>query len=77
MEAFRVIQIPQSGKITITLPVHLKNKAKLEVIILTVDDTEIEPFDPKKFKGQLKLNLSTEEIATLCQEMREEWNRVS
>ncbi len=77
MEAFRVIQTPQCGKITVTLPAHLQNQAQLEVIILTVDNTDIEPFDPKKFKGKLKLNMSTGEIATICQEMREEWNRVS
>ena len=53
MEVFRVIQTPQHGRITIALPAHLKNRAKLEVIILTVDETEVKPFDPKQFKAHV------------------------
>jgi hypothetical protein len=77
MEAFRVIQIPHNGQVTVTLPTHLKNQSKLEVIIRPLDDTERKPFDPKEFKGQFQLHLRIEEIATLCQELREEWNRIS
>ena len=77
MEAFRVIQIPQNGQVTITLPAHLRNQSQLEVIIRPLDDTERKSFDPKEFKGQLQLHLRIEEIATLCQELREEWNRIS
>ena len=77
MEVFRVIQIPHDGQVTVTLPAHLKDQSKLEVIIRPLDDAERKPFDPKAFKGQLQLRLRTEEIATLCQELREEWNKVS
>ena len=52
MEAFRVIQIPQNGQVTITLPAHLRNQSQLEVIIRPLDDTERKSFDPKEFKGQ-------------------------
>ena len=58
--------------VTITLPAHLRNQSQLEVIIRPLDDTERKSFDPKEFKGQFQPHLRIEEIATLCQELREE-----
>jgi hypothetical protein len=77
MEAVRFVESPQGGKITIDLPIELKNKKKLEIIILPYEDKtkKPRPFDPKKFKGVGKLNMSVEEIDRECRRLRDEWNR--
>ena len=77
MEAVRFVESPQGGKITIDLPIELKNKKKLEIIILPYEDKTKKPrsFDPKKFKGVGKLNMSVEEIDRECRRLRDEWNR--
>ena len=77
MEAVRFVESPRGGKITIDLPIELKNKKKLEIIILPYEDKTKKPktFDPTKFKGVGKLNMTLEEIDRECQRLRDEWDR--
>lgn len=77
MEAVRFVESPTGGKITIDLPIELKNKKKLEIIILPYEDKTKKPktFDPTKFKGAGKLNMTVEEIDRECQRLRDEWDR--
>jgi hypothetical protein len=77
MEAVRFVGTPRRGKITIDLPIELKNKKKLEIIILPYEDKTKKPkaFDPTKFKGVGKLNMTVEEIDRECRKLRDEWDR--
>ncbi len=77
MEAVRIVESPQGGKITIDLPIELKNKKKLEVIILPYEEKtkKSKVFDPTKFRGVGKLNMTVEEIDRECRRLRDEWDR--
>lgn len=77
MEALRIIKSPEQGKITIILPEELKAEKELEVIVLPVGGKkEIKKgFDPRKFKGAVKLDMSVEEIDRECRKVRDDWER--
>jgi hypothetical protein len=77
MKAVRFVESPRGGKITIDLPIELKNKKKLEIIIPPYEDKtkKSKTFDPTKFKGVGKLNMTVEEIDRECQRLRDEWDR--
>jgi hypothetical protein len=79
MEAMRFVEHPKDGKITIDLPDSLKKKKKLEIIVLPYvpyEEKETKKaFDPRKFRGAAKLNMSLEEIDRQCATLRDEWER--
>jgi len=52
-------------------------KKKLEVIILPYEEKTKKPkvFDPTKFRGVGKLNMTVEEIDRECRRLRDEWDR--
>jgi hypothetical protein len=80
MEALRFVEQPEDGKITIELPSSLKTEKKLEVIVLPYvpyeeKDKQKKAFDPRKFRGAAKLNMSPEEIDRHCTQLRDEWER--
>lgn len=77
MEAIRITGEPKDGKITIDLPEELRDQKKVEIIVLPYED---EPkrrkgFDPTKFRGAVKLDMTVNEIAGECKKMRDEWER--
>jgi hypothetical protein len=80
MEAMRFVEHPKDGKITIELPNSLKTKKKLEIIVLPYvpyeeKERKKKSFDPRKFRGAAKLNMTPEEINCQCAELRDEWER--
>jgi len=77
MEAMRFIETPQDGKVTIYLPYELKTQKKVEIIVIPYEDKgkKKKTFDPKKFKGAGKLNMTVEEIDSECRKLRDEWDR--
>lgn len=77
MEALRFVESTRNGKITINLPVGLRAKKKVEIIILPYEDNEKKKkaFEPTKFRGMGKLNMTVDEVERECQKLRDEWNR--
>jgi hypothetical protein len=77
MEALRVLKKPENGTITITLPDKLKDQDELEIIVLPVEKKvkKKKDFDPRKYFGVAKLNMTIEEIDEECKKMRDEWDR--
>jgi hypothetical protein len=55
----------------------VKHDKKLEIIILPYEDKSKKPkaFDPTKFRGVGKLNMTVEEIDRECRRLRDEWDR--
>jgi len=54
-----------------------RKKKKLEIIVLPYEGKEKKKksFDPKKFKGAGKLDMTVEEIDSECRKLRDEWDR--
>jgi hypothetical protein len=77
MQAMRFVESPKEGKITIELPFELKTKEKVEIIVLPYEDKKKKKkaFDPKKFRGAGKLDMTVEEINRECRKLRDEWDR--
>ena len=80
MEAMRFVEHPKDGKITIDLPNTLKTKKKLEIIVFPYvpyeeKEKKKKAFDPRKFRGTAKLNMTPKEIDSQCAELRDEWER--
>ena len=77
MVALRLIKSPENGRIIIDLPVSLKQEKKLEIIVLPFETEQKQKinFDPRKFKGVGKLNMTIEEIDKEFRKMRDEWER--
>lgn len=80
MEAMRYVEHPKDGKITIDLPDSLKMKKQVEIIVLPYvpfkeKEKKKKAFDPRKFRGAAKLNMTPEEIDRQCATLRDEWER--
>ena len=77
MEAMRFVENPQKGYITINLPEELRSQKMVEIIVLPYEHKSIKKknFDPTKFRGLGKLNMSIDEIDNECKRLRDEWNR--
>ncbi|NOY59535.1 MAG: hypothetical protein GXO75_11500 [Calditrichaeota bacterium] len=78
MEAIRIIKRPVNGEITIDLPASFTNE-EVEVIVMPVQKdrniTDESEFDPEKYRGALKVDMSIEQIEQECKKMRDEWDR--
>ena len=76
MEALRVIKKPVNSTITITLPASFGD-GEVEVIVRPVgkDRKKNETFDPEKFRGSLRSEMSDKELEEEIRKMREEWER--
>jgi len=77
MEALRILQRPQNGRITIDLPAEFPKQEVVEIIILSLVEAKEEKkhFDPRKFFGAANLNMTEEEIDQQCRKLRDEWER--
>lgn len=77
MKALRIITRPKNSRITIDLPAEFQVYEQVEIIVLPyVEQAKKEKtFDPKKFRGAAKLNMTEEEIDRECRKLRDEWER--
>jgi hypothetical protein len=77
MEALRIVQRPQNGRITIDLPAEFPIQEEVEIIVLPFKEKKEDKktFDPRKFFGAANLNISEEQIDQQCRKLRDEWER--
>ncbi len=77
MQAVRVVQVPQNGRVTLDLPPELRERKQVEIIVLPVEplaeERERKVFDPEEIFG-LYRNRGID-VDSAAKELREEWNR--
>ena len=74
MQAIRKRIKPENGSVSITIPENMRG-TELDIIILPVEEREetIEPTDPVKYRGALKIDLSNDDIIKNINRGRDEW----